>query len=127
MTSIELNLDAIVNIPRDNMDPDALQEVADKLADSVRDETPELSTPQTADSNAAEPGEMRGSIEVTDAGEEHPGGKRVVAKDGRFRWVEFGTGMRENKAGAERGEMPAFAPFRKAAESFDEGRYEPGG
>lgn len=119
MGSFVLDAAALDAIAHSTEVQNALLEQAEELADIVRALTPELSTPQTAESNAAEPGAMMASIEAVPI----PDGARVQATDRRFHWLEFGTGMRENKAGANRGEMPAYAPFRRGAEAF--GNYRP--
>ena len=121
---IELNQDAIDALAMSQDVQDVIEQVAQDLADSIRSLTPEMSTPQTEQSDAADPGEMIASIEVGDS--DVVGGRRVLSTDGRYRWIEFGTGMRENASGANRGEMPAFAPFRRSAEAAP-GRYEPTG
>ena len=94
---------------------DACASVAEQLAEEVVSLTPVLAIPQTEFSDAAAPGEMAASIDIQPI----EGGIRVLSEDHRFQWIEFGTGMREDQEGASRGEMPAFAPFTRAAESFD--------
>ena len=127
MTQIVLDEDAIASLCHVDEVQQKVQETADELAQTIRDLTPEMSTPQTEDSDAAEPGEMAASIEVMESPRSSEDGSlRVVAMDGRFHWIEFGTGMRENAEGAERGEMPAFAPFRQAADSSPSGTFVPG-
>ena len=102
-------------------DPDVQQhveEVANQVMADVVDLTPVRATEPSEHDDAAAPGTFQESIEVVDS-PDTPGAKRVQATDPRFHWVEFGTGMRENRAGANRGEMPPFAPFRRAAETYD--------
>lgn len=42
----------------------------------------------------------------------------VYTEDFKAWWIEFGTGQRHTRDGANRGEMPAFAPFRRGIEAI---------
>ncbi len=110
MPSLEFDEDALREAAAESKDlQDAIRERAEDVADAVRAGTPGDTAPS--------------SIEVTEI---EGGGWRVFSDYFKMRWIEFGTGMRENLAGASRGEMPAFHPFLHAAEGSGL-RYEPGG
>ena len=92
---------------------EAIEQMANDLAETVRSLTP-----------VGETGHAVESIEVV----EHPdipNAWRVQATSPKFHLIEFGTGERETKAGAYRGEMPAFAPFFNAADAT--GKFHPHG
>jgi hypothetical protein len=110
MPSLEFDEDALKEAAADSKDlQDAIKERADDIADAVRSGTPGDVAPTTID-----------VAEVED------GGWRVFSDAFVMVWLEFGTGMRENRYGANRGEGPAFHMFLHAAEGSGL-RYEPGG
>lgn len=117
----------------------ALMDYGEELKAVIVSHTPERTDTPTGDS--AEPDAFKKSIRVVpilpsvtglrssvnllggEAGLLANGGVRVESTDGRFGWIEFGTSDRQNQSGADRGEMPAYAPFRQSADST--GSYVP--
>jgi len=82
-----------------------LNELADELAGKISDLSPGSQYPQTIE-----------TAETTTA--EGYAAAAVFSKSPLAHLIEFGTGMRETREGANRGEMPAFAPFRLAIDSM---------
>ena len=99
--SFEVNLEDPTEVITDS---DELKDVLGSVAEQLRESISALS-----------PGdEFPDSIQVAEV----EGGYAVYTDEFEGWWVEFGTGQRHTANGANRGEMPPFAPFRRGVESM---------
>jgi len=87
----------------DLSDEDALKEALGEFAERIRGAATEV-TPGDEFPNTIQMAEVEG-------------GFLVYTEDYKAWWIEFGTGQRETQNGANRGEMPTFAPFRRGIEA----------
>lgn len=99
MTQINIDEDAIRELFTSDEMIAAMVERAEPIAEEIRALAPGDHYPDT--------------IEVVET--EEGAAIRTLSPLGHL--IEFGTGMRETKEGANRGEMPAIAPFRRGAEA----------